>query len=230
MAQCPWPECDKSLPGEDEPACNFCLLRPPPQESELEKSEEENTQVSEEGDAANFDLTYLNKSFREKYGEGKTKGDIKKDLEDLSFKFDSSPKEREEMMQLKSRNVRNRTLVFFSDLILSFDENGIAEFPESELERIRAIQKYRPGRFELVEEENEPQVSESLYERLEKARNALIELESQEEEQKKELKKKTSSKKKASKKKSTKKKSTARKKTGSKKGSTKKVSNKGSSN
>lgn len=55
-------------------------------------------------------------------------------------------------VKIKSNSIRNRLFVVGNSLVLSFDENGIAECLESDVPMIVEYSRTRPNRLTIVEE------------------------------------------------------------------------------
>lgn len=169
MAQCSW--CDKSLPGDDIPACSSCLLSPPPQDVKFEKIGD-----SEEVDSSH-DLSYLddrgNKNRLTK-SDGKNYYQVMSDLNSLATKKSAELREEDfvKLVRVQSNHIRNRA-VPIGPLVLVFDRDGIAEVPESELYLLENYMRVRPNRLRVLDEPSSEEPSIEF--RLEEARNALRE-------------------------------------------------------
>lgn len=169
MAKCAW--CDKSLPGDAVPACGSCLLRPSPQSVE-------ESQPAEGKDSSNTDLSYLDDSNKKSAEQPKKKSrwEVQSDLASMVNKRPTPLQERVmKRLKIKSNYLRDRTFMY-EDLLLRFDDSGVADFPADELPTIRKLMRVRPGRFWFLEDTEEVDVETQL----EKARNALVELQNEE--------------------------------------------------
>jgi hypothetical protein len=147
MAKCKW--CEKSLPGEDIPACNDCLFRSvssPRTVAEQARLEDINV---------NIDLSELSNLDKPKSIKGRTPGEVRFNLLTKTIHQPRLTLRQEipmKIVKIKSNSIRNRILVVGDTLVLSFDENGIAECFESDIPIIVEYSRTRPNRLTIVEE------------------------------------------------------------------------------
>lgn len=149
MTECLW--CDKSLPGDAIPACGNCLLRTREEALGIPAPHEE----SEKKLDSDFDISKLAEPIKPKYNKGNTSGEVKHNLYTKTLFEEHTPLSKEipmKMVKVKSNSIRSRQFVVDDKLVLSFDENGIAECLESDVYLITAYSRVRPGRLTIVKE------------------------------------------------------------------------------
>lgn len=150
MAKCRW--CEKTLPGNAIPACGNCILKTR-YEADPSKNEEEAS--IEDLALANYSLSGLGNAKKEvQYSKGTSKGSIIHTLYTQTA-FTERPREKQEIpmkkVKIKSNNIRGR-LSIVGGVVLSFDDDGIAEINEYDLHVITEYSRVRPGRLSVVVE------------------------------------------------------------------------------
>jgi hypothetical protein len=149
MSKCRW--CETTLPGNAIPACSKCLHRT---RDETDPSNEEYISHVVDSEKSNYDLSELGRVRDSQYSKGKTKGTVKYDLLTQTIYGEHSKEKQEILMKrvkIKSNSIRGRILVV-DELVLAFDDDGIAEINESDLYVIVAYSRVRPGRLTVVVE------------------------------------------------------------------------------
>lgn len=146
MAKCQW--CEKELPTEGANVCGSCVFRP------IEESLDDDDFEEEEKNKINFDMSILGEK---KNPKSKRAAQLRADL--LLNSLIESPESNQEIpmkiVKVKSNSIRGRAFVVDGELVLNFDEYGIARCLVSDLPTVKAYMKARPGRFTVVEEAKE---------------------------------------------------------------------------
>jgi hypothetical protein len=148
MAKCRW--CDKEGLDEAANACGSCLLK---SLDEVESSEDGDT--NPEGVKINFDMSGLGDKDKVSKTKGKRAGELRQTLFLNSLKQEQPNSNQEILMKkvkVHSNSIRGKVFVVGDGLVLNFDENGDASCNASDLPRLKAFSRHRPGRFVVVGE------------------------------------------------------------------------------
>ena len=150
MAKCRW--CEKSLPGDVIPACNSCFFTS--REEADPSNDDQPSPVVVSDELANYDLSGLGREREQQYAKGKSKHDVKSTLfTKTAFKEQSRTNQEIPMKRVKVKSNSIRSRIFIVDnLVLNFDENGIAEIDEAYVPIIIAYSRIRPNRLSVVPE------------------------------------------------------------------------------
>lgn len=149
--------------------CGSCVMAPLPTPAQVEDAEKGQR-------AANFDLEYLDD---ERQGSrpptrptGKTRGQVRVNLAEMALQTPTPLQEVTpmKMLKLKSNSIRDR-IHPIGDLMLNFDGEGVARFPENQLPVVEAHMRLRPGRFRVIRPV--PTEADEAEDRLVAARAAL---------------------------------------------------------
>lgn len=143
MADCYW--CDESLPGDDIPSCNECLFKATPK-----VGVKDNRKVP-----SDYDLSYYETDDGRPKSAGRSASQIRAALSQVAKARPQESLEKLEMnmMKVKSNSYRNRSLLVDDNLVLFFDDSGVAEVPSHERARVERLMMHRPGRFRIVEDD-----------------------------------------------------------------------------
>jgi hypothetical protein len=103
----------------------------------------------------------LNKDESKPQKKGKSVYHMQADLNKLKHQ-QATPLQEVKMreLRLKSNSLRNRSMLMGS-LVLHFDSEGVASFPEAQLAQVREHMSLRPNRFQIIEEEK-PDLEDKL--------------------------------------------------------------------
>jgi hypothetical protein len=142
--------------------CGSCVLSP------LPSSEEEDLGKTVD---VKMDLTYLDDKKKTRQPKGRNFMQVQMDLNKIAMKQPIPiPEVLVKRLKLKSNSLRDRAYLI-EGMVLHFDGDGIATFPEHCLEAILRHTRVRPGRFRLLEET--PKLKKSPAQALDDARAAL---------------------------------------------------------
>lgn len=144
MGKCLW--CDKELTAPEATVCPSCVFRP------LSEAVEEQKKKTPEGVDPNLDLSVF--GIKKNPQEGKRAGELKAQLLKAS-QVPTIPKVNNVMskvVKVKSRNHRGRSIIV-GDLVLTFDDEGLATILEADAHVIEEYSRVRPGRLQVVREE-----------------------------------------------------------------------------
>lgn len=177
MAQCQW--CEKELPSEGANVCGSCIHRP------INESLDDEDIETGEKNKINFDMSILGEK---KNPKSKRAAQLSADvfLNSLIESPESNQEIPMKIVKVKSNSIRGRAFVVDGELVLNFDEYGIARCLVSDLPTVKAYMRARPGRFSIVEEAKKaaPKKVEKKAEKTERVERKVEKKEAKSEERK----------------------------------------------
>ncbi len=172
--------CDKEMPlGVTESPhgvtiCGSCVLTPLPSPDAID---------FDKAIDVGFDLSFLDdtkKSEERQRPKPRSLTQVQMALSKTVLKHPNpTPEVEVKTLKLKSNHLRDRVYPM-EDLMLHFDGDGVAEFPEARLETVTKHMRLRPNRFRLLGDEKPPPPRPAPQAALEAARAALVEAKARE--------------------------------------------------
>ncbi len=153
--------------------CGSCVLAPlpPPTEGPLDSDYDVDS---------GFDLSYLEQegqrdAVRNTLKKGTSRTQVQMNMGKMALQLPVPLQEEPSVtkLKLKSNSIRDR-MHPIGKLMLRFDGEGVARFPEHQLDEIQAHMRLRPGRFHIIEDMQAKEAAKGAREALDAARVALV--------------------------------------------------------